>query len=157
MTCPLAQSPCSRLRHRWCETLMKDVTLRVSREASKKNACQFAMALTPPLQPGVNQITIVGFTPTMDENSIKVEGTGSAVISDISVELLPNREFFHEIYPDSDDDNDDDDDEEEEEEAKKESAELKEVRGRLTVLRDEEEIARETISSAETRLRILDT
>ena len=56
----------------------------------------------PPLQTGVNQITVLGLTPTVDEHSIKVEGTGSAIISDITVELLPNRDIFEEIYPDSD-------------------------------------------------------
>lgn len=56
------------------------------------------------LQPGFNQITITGLGPTVDEHSIKVEGTGSAIISDISVQLLPNQEIFDEIYPVADND-----------------------------------------------------
>ncbi len=65
-----------------------------------------------PLKPGANQITIVGLTPTVDEHSIKVEGTGAAIISDIAVELLPNRDIFQEIgrrQVDSDSDESDDD------------------------------------------------
>jgi hypothetical protein len=31
------------------------------------------------LQPGANEITIYGLTPTADESSIKVDGKGSAV------------------------------------------------------------------------------
>lgn len=55
------------------------------------------------LKPGINKITIVGLTPTVDEHSIKVEGTGSAIITDISTRLLPNQEIFDEIHPISDD------------------------------------------------------
>ena len=62
-----------------------------------------------PLQPGLNEITIYGLTPTVDEHSIKVEGSGSAIISDIAVESLPNREIFEEIYPDEDEDKSSDD------------------------------------------------
>ena len=43
------------------------------------------------LQPGANQIVIDGLTPLVDEHSIKVEGTGSATITDVTVDLLPNR------------------------------------------------------------------
>ncbi|EOO03864.1 putative mucoidy inhibitor-like protein [Phaeoacremonium minimum UCRPA7] len=111
-----------------------------------------------PLKPGANQITILGLTPTIDEDSIKVEGTGSAVISDITVELLPNRDIFQEIYPDSDSE----DDSEEESDSDKEdniedSAELKAIRDKLTALRDDLKRAKETISSAESRLKFLDS
>ncbi|CZS88397.1 uncharacterized protein RAG0_00142 [Rhynchosporium agropyri] len=44
------------------------------------------------LQPGTNQIIIDGLTPLVDEHSIKMEGTGSATITDVTVDLLPNRE-----------------------------------------------------------------
>jgi hypothetical protein len=64
------------------------------------------------LHPGPNQIVIDGLAPTVDEHSIKVEGTGSATITEVTVDLLPNREFFEDIYP-SDSEGDDDSDEEE--------------------------------------------
>jgi len=110
----------------------------------------------PPLQTGVNQITVLGLTPTVDEHSIKVEGTGSAIISDITVELLPNRDIFEEIYPDSDADSDDSDSEAEDDDETKEDLRLEEVQKKLTVLRDEKKAALEKIASAESRLKILD-
>ncbi|KAL1898249.1 hypothetical protein Sste5346_003655 [Sporothrix stenoceras] len=110
------------------------------------------------LKPGANQITVVGFSPTVDENSIKVEGTGSAIISDIAIELLPNREIFQDIYPDSDDDDksETEDEEDDSSDDDKDSAELKEVRKKLQALRDDVKRASEVVSSAESRLKILD-
>ncbi|CAK7200078.1 hypothetical protein SEUCBS139899_002766 [Sporothrix eucalyptigena] len=114
------------------------------------------------LKPGANQITVVGFSPTVDENSIKVEGTGSAIISDIAIELLPNREIFQDIYPDTDEedksdtDDDDDKDDDSADDADKESPELKAVRRKIQALRDDVERASEVVSSAESRLKILD-
>ncbi|KAG6991005.1 hypothetical protein G7Y79_00059g091900 [Physcia stellaris] len=61
------------------------------------------------LKPGANEITIIGLTPTVDENSIKVDGKGSATITDMTVELISNTERFEDIHPsDSDDDGTDD-------------------------------------------------
>ncbi|KAI1332415.1 hypothetical protein F5Y16DRAFT_177472 [Xylariaceae sp. FL0255] len=108
-----------------------------------------------PLKNGTNQIAIIGLTPTLDEHSVKVEGTGSAVITDLTVELVPNREIFDEIYPDdSDDDKSDDlasdyDDDEED-------PELKAVKDDIRQLTIEQEIAHEKRHSAESRLQILD-
>ncbi|KUI57488.1 Protein F37C4.5 [Cytospora mali] len=121
------------------------------------------------LKPGVNQISIIGFTPTVDEHSIKVEGTGSAVITDISVELLKNQDIFHEIYPDSDDDdseNSDDEDvpprlfpslsDDEKPSPSRAKEDLKEVRKKLQAHTDELKRATEVVSSAEVRLKMLD-
>ncbi len=108
-------------------------------------------------QPGATQITVVGLSPTVDEHSIKVEGTGSAIISDITVEFLPNRDIFQEIYPDSDDDKSEGESEDaEDEEPSKDSAEIDEVRRKLTGLRDHRAQVEEQISSAASRLKILD-
>lgn len=101
----------------------------------------------------------MGLTPTADEESIKVEGTGSAIITDITVELLPNRDIFQDIYPDSDeeseDDKDDDEDSEEDDNDDLSQA-LEEARDKMTELGDKQKAAKELIASAETRLRILD-
>ncbi|KAM7191085.1 hypothetical protein V8F33_009093 [Rhypophila sp. PSN 637] len=109
------------------------------------------------LKPGANEIIVVGLTPTADEESIKVEGTGSAIITDIAVELLPNREIFQDIYPDSDDesedDKDDDDDDEDDDDV---NHTLEGARDKHTELMDKQKAAREIINSAETRLKILD-
>ncbi|KAM0326702.1 hypothetical protein ACHAQA_006575 [Verticillium albo-atrum] len=113
------------------------------------------------LKPGVNEITVIGLTPTVDEHSIKVEGTGLAVISNISVELQSNRDIYEDIYPESD--NSDDDTTEDEEDTVdpsttlEDSDELKDVRQQLVALRDEQTRAKETLASAENRLKILDS
>ena len=98
-------------------------------------------------------------TPTVDEESIKVEGIGSAIITDIATELLPNREIFQEIYPDSDDDDDSASDSEadssDDEDAKR-PLELVGVQSRMVTVRDDLKRAKEAISSADSRLSILD-
>ncbi|KAK2028354.1 hypothetical protein LX32DRAFT_663954 [Colletotrichum zoysiae] len=109
------------------------------------------------LKPGINVVTILGLTPTVDESTIKVDGTGSAVITDIAVELLPNREIFEDIYPDSDDDMPDAESEAEESaDDVPESPELRSLRSRIRELRDEERSAKEIVDSAASRLKILD-
>ncbi|KAK4249241.1 hypothetical protein C7999DRAFT_39658 [Corynascus novoguineensis] len=109
------------------------------------------------LKSGANEITVIGVTPTADENSIKVEGTGAAIITDITVELLPNRDIFEEIYPDSDSDSGKDESEEENDDHEdKVNAALEEVSDKLVSLRDEQKRAKEIVASAENRLRILD-
>lgn len=47
----------------------------------------------------MNEITIHGITPTTDESSIKVEGTGAATITDMTIDLVDNREQFGDVYP----------------------------------------------------------
>ncbi|KAK3324507.1 hypothetical protein B0T19DRAFT_486664 [Cercophora scortea] len=109
------------------------------------------------LKPGINEITVVGLTPTVDEHSIKVEGSGSAIITDITVELLPNRDIFQDIYPDSDSDSDPDIAEEEEDDDVQEVSSAKlEVREKLALLDDEQHRLKEVIASAESRLKMLD-
>ncbi|KAK4213056.1 hypothetical protein QBC37DRAFT_423659 [Rhypophila decipiens] len=110
------------------------------------------------LKPGANEIIVVGLTPTADQESIKVEGTGSAIITDITVELLPNREIFQDIYPDSDDESEDDkdDDDDDEEDDDDVNHALEGARDKHTELMDKQKAAREIINSAETRLKILD-
>ncbi|KAL9027673.1 MAG: hypothetical protein Q9196_003838 [Gyalolechia fulgens] len=51
------------------------------------------------LNPGPNEITIYGITPTADESSIKVEGTGAGTITDMTIDLVDNREHYKDVYP----------------------------------------------------------
>lgn len=88
----------------------------------------------------------------MDEDSVKVEGTGSAIITDISVVSLPNRDIFNEVYPD-DDVSDESDDEDEDPES---SAELKQAEARVTEIRDEARLVEDSILSTSKRQQILD-
>ncbi|KAG5746229.1 hypothetical protein H9Q70_011085 [Fusarium xylarioides] len=114
-----------------------------------------------PLKPGVNEISIVGLSPTIDKNSVTVEGSGATTITGISVEFLPNRELFDEVYPNSDDDDDDasDSDDEEEEGSTPEVPhyrQLLEAKTKLIELKDEQQRAREIIGNADERIKVLD-
>ncbi|RBQ76538.1 hypothetical protein FVER14953_10389 [Fusarium verticillioides] len=115
-----------------------------------------------PLKPGINEISVVGLSPTIDKNSVTIEGSGAATITGISVEFLPNRELFEEVYPNSDDDDSDSGDEEEEEEEEVETPEvphygqLLETKAKLIELKDEQQRAREIIGNADERIKVLD-
>ncbi|KAM5375018.1 hypothetical protein ACJA88_007683 [Fusarium oxysporum] len=113
-----------------------------------------------PLKPGVNEISIVGLSPTIDKNSVTVEGSGAATITGISVEFLPNRELFDEVYPDSDNNDDSDSDDEEEGEGEPpevpQHGELLETKMKLIELKDEQQRAREIIGNADERIKVLD-
>lgn len=99
---------------------------------------------------------MVGLTPTVDEHSIKVEGTGSATITDMTVELLPNRDIFEDIYPDSDTDSESNESSDSDDDNDKPNSALEEVRDKLVALHDELTRAEEIMSSADQRLRALD-
>ncbi|KAJ6782465.1 hypothetical protein PWT90_04829 [Aphanocladium album] len=103
------------------------------------------------LKPGINEVTITGLSPTLDENSVKVEGTGSAVITDISVESLPNRDSFEDVYPDEDlSDESDSDDEEVDPPA------LLELQERDQALVDNIDAINDAVAGMDKRLAILD-
>lgn len=106
-----------------------------------------------PSQPGVNEITVHGLTPTLDIDSVKVEGSGSAVITDISVELRPNKETFSLVYPD---DSESDDDDLEYTEIK-DSPALLSAKAKADKLSDKFHSFKEKEASALKRLEILDS
>lgn len=111
-----------------------------------------------PAQPGTNEVTIIGLTPTVDDSTIKVEGTGSAIISDIAIELLPNRDIFEEAYPEIDSDLSDDEEADVDTDKYEipDSSALQAARAKVVKLEDEESHAREILDSAAKRLAILD-
>ncbi|KAK5987362.1 Protein F37C4.5-like protein [Cladobotryum mycophilum] len=120
------------------------------------------------LKTGVNEITIVGLSPTVDEGSIKVEGSGSAVITDIAIQYLPNRDIFDDFYPDSESGSGSDDEDSESDEdhdmlqgedhdmlKDDDAAELQAARERLIELQDDLMTATEIINSSNLRMEIL--
>lgn len=113
------------------------------------------------LKPGINQVTVIGLTPTTDEHSIKVDGTGSAIITDISVQLLPNQDIFEDIYPDSDEDSPKKDDIEEEPATDSDDVvrlceEKKQLDAKIELLEDDLKRTAEVRANAADRLKILD-
>ncbi|KAK7421889.1 hypothetical protein QQZ08_009767 [Neonectria magnoliae] len=108
-----------------------------------------------PLRPGVNEIVVVGLSPTVNKDSIKVEGSGSATIVGITVESLPNRELYDDVYPDSDSDSSDEDDNDDDVEEGPEQPGLKEVTLKLVELCDNLTRAQDFIANADERIRVL--
>jgi hypothetical protein len=116
-----------------------------------------------PLQPGSNEIVIHGLSPTVDEHSIKVEGSGAAIITDIAVESLPNRELFEDRYPESDVDEDEFDqvldefnDDINDDELANKYPEVRRALDRVVALQEELDIAQAAMDSAQRRMGILD-
>ena len=95
-----------------------------------------------------------GFTPTVDEHSIKVDGTGAATITDLSIQLVPNREIFEDIYPSDDSENDGSDSEDDKTDREEEATRsvTEEINKLSTDLKYEEEM----VTSAAARLLLLD-
>lgn len=52
------------------------------------------------IHPGANAITIYGLDPMVDVDSIRIDGSGAATITDIQTEIVPRRETFEDVFPD---------------------------------------------------------
>lgn len=59
-------------------------------------------------QPGANEVIISGLDPSIDPDSVRVEGYGLATITDIRAETVPRAQQFQDQYPNLVDDDDDD-------------------------------------------------
>jgi Domain of unknown function (DUF4139)/N-terminal domain of unknown function (DUF4140) len=104
------------------------------------------------LHPGPNQIIIDGLAPTVDEHSIKVEGTGSATITEVTVDLLPNRDVWEDIYPSDSEEEDSD----EEEKSEDETENMRTLNDKLKKLNVQLLHEQEKINSGSHRLKICD-
>ncbi|KAB8231681.1 DUF4139 domain-containing protein [Aspergillus alliaceus] len=51
------------------------------------------------IQPGQNEITILGLDPDVDLDSVQIDGSGLATITDMQAEVVPRREKFDDVYP----------------------------------------------------------
>ncbi|KAF2395921.1 hypothetical protein EJ06DRAFT_501063 [Trichodelitschia bisporula] len=85
----------------------KSVTLYPSRAHIVRNIPDIQLA------PGLNEIEIHGLAPAVDEQSVQIEGRGKSVtITDITVDLVPNKEEFEDVYPSESESEEDSSDEE---------------------------------------------
>ncbi|KAL8838528.1 MAG: hypothetical protein Q9170_002108 [Blastenia crenularia] len=107
------------------------------------------------LEPGPNEITIYGITPTADESSIKVEGTGVATITDMTIDLVDNREHYEDVYP-SDSEDEEASDSDTASETDDHPEEFKELTSKIESLESSVKGATEERNSAQSRLRMLD-
>ncbi|KAL8651067.1 MAG: hypothetical protein Q9226_004871 [Calogaya cf. arnoldii] len=107
------------------------------------------------IKPGLNEITIYGITPTADESSIKFEGTGSAIITDLTIDLVDNREHFEDAYPSDSDDNEERDNDGTSD-SDDEPQGIKDLTSQLQELEMSAKNATEKRNSAQGRLNMLD-
>ncbi|KID60538.1 mucoidy inhibitor-like protein, partial [Metarhizium hybridum] len=116
------------------------------------------------LKPGTNEVTVIGLSPTIEQDSIKVESNGSsAIITNIAVKSSPNPDIFEEIYPelgrhqpDCDGDNESESDSDSNS-GQEQSPEVSDVQRRLREIRDELEMATESVDSATSCLELLES
>ncbi|KAL7923108.1 hypothetical protein ACQKWADRAFT_291245 [Trichoderma austrokoningii] len=110
------------------------------------------------LKHGTNQITIVGLSQTLDPDSIRVESNGSATVTNLEVEEVPNRQLFDEVYPDveSESESESEANEASDDNARPESSHLTSARHALHQLKDKLDVARDGVCNAERRLEILE-
>ncbi|KAF3907474.1 hypothetical protein AA313_de0200093 [Arthrobotrys entomopaga] len=129
------------------------------------------------LQPGVNEITIKNLTGWCQEHSIKVEGKGDAVITDMVVETVQRMSLYQSVFipgtngsttmvpfnPGSEDE----DDEESQDESESESseidpdedpdfAEIRAITAQIKDIRLQIDDAQEEVKNAETQLAALE-
>ncbi|KAM0249666.1 hypothetical protein ACHAQJ_008963 [Trichoderma viride] len=111
------------------------------------------------LKRGTNEVTIVGLSRTLDSDSIKVESNGSATITNLEVEDVPNRQLFHEVYPESELESESESDSEQvsDDEVRPESSNLTSAQHVLDQLRDKLAIARDSAGNAQKRLELLES
>ncbi|KAL8807582.1 MAG: hypothetical protein Q9182_000566 [Xanthomendoza sp. 2 TL-2023] len=107
------------------------------------------------LKPGSNEITIHGITPTADESSIKVEGTGAATITDMTIDLVDNREHFKDVYP-SDSEEGEESEANDSTDSDTETQAIKDLTSQLRELEMSAKEATEERNSAQGRLDMLD-
>jgi hypothetical protein len=125
----------------------KSVTLYPSRAHVVREICDVV------LTPGQNEIKIHGLSPSVDENSVQIDGRGGASITDLTLELVPNTEDFYETYPvesDSSDSESEDDEDDEEIPA------VKSLTSQVDAIELKINNALETQRSVERQLKILD-
>lgn len=130
---------------------INEITLHVRDRTPRANGLD--LCLPSPLQPGANEITIYGITPTADESSIKVEGKGSATITDMTVDLIFNKEKYDDFYPK---DKEASEDEDEESDSEPENEVIKRYKEESEKLDNLVKDASEEQLSANSRLNILE-
>ncbi|KAE8356079.1 hypothetical protein BDV28DRAFT_154941 [Aspergillus coremiiformis] len=51
------------------------------------------------IHPGQNEITVLGLDPAVDLDSVQIDGSGPATITDVQTEIVARREKFDDVYP----------------------------------------------------------
>ncbi|THC94211.1 hypothetical protein EYZ11_006310 [Aspergillus tanneri] len=84
------------------------------------------------VQPGQNEVTFYGLDPSVDVDSIRIEGTGPATVTDIQTQIVPRRESFTDVYSDDpDSESSSGNDEDPDIDSKFDDSELQSVRNKI--------------------------
>lgn len=109
------------------------------------------------LKPGINEVEIYGLAPTIDEHSVQIDGKGAATIVDMTVELVPNKEIFEEVYPeDSDEEMEDVDEEDPYEDSDDDPEAVRKYAQEIKELKSQSALHIEAQNSANLRFAALD-
>ncbi|KAL2827393.1 hypothetical protein BDW59DRAFT_144195 [Aspergillus cavernicola] len=115
------------------------------------------------IQPGQNEITILGLDPNVDTNSIRIEGSGPATITDLQTDIIPRREHFNDVYhfehnesESEPNDNDEDEVSEDEDEEGLHDPKLQTLRHEIDLIEEKLSRARSDIISSRSVLNFLD-
>ncbi|KAL4885486.1 hypothetical protein BJY04DRAFT_179797 [Aspergillus karnatakaensis] len=112
------------------------------------------------IQPGQNEITILGLDPRVNRDSIRIEGSGHATITDIQTSVVRNREDYSDVSnseSDSEDDSDNEDNESllPEDEDCLDDPELYEIYTQIAQVSQRLEMARNDINASNAVLTLL--
>lgn len=111
--------------------------------------------LTVP-QPGQNELSIYGLDPNIDVDSIRIEGSGPATITDIQTQILPRRESFTDVYPEDSDAEESDDEDPDGIDYGFDESELQSTRDEITRVQARKSKAADNKAAASAKLQFLD-
>ncbi|KAL4914546.1 hypothetical protein BDW62DRAFT_138928 [Aspergillus aurantiobrunneus] len=109
------------------------------------------------IQPGQNEITILGLDPNVNRDSIRIEGAGPATITDIQASVVPQPEDFDDVYPveSGEEPLSDEDEDVSEDEDGLDDPELQEIRKEMEKVELEVSMAQSAINASVAVLKIM--
>ncbi|KAL2818012.1 hypothetical protein BJX63DRAFT_384316 [Aspergillus granulosus] len=102
------------------------------------------------IQPGQNEITLLGLDPRVNAHSIRIEGSGPATITDIQTSIVARDEDFDDVYPPDDSDSGSDAESEEVEDISEDEDGLNDTK--LQVIRREMQDVEAKIAAAQSEI-----
>ncbi|KAI5457099.1 hypothetical protein BGZ63DRAFT_428526 [Mariannaea sp. PMI_226] len=109
------------------------------------------------LKPGINEVKIIGLSPTVNQQSIKVEGSGLASIVGLTTEYIFNQERFEDVYPDTDSEISEDDVDHDDSDEDAMQPHLQKPKDNSVHIADEIARTKEVTANADHRIKILNT
>ncbi|KAI9035340.1 uncharacterized protein KD926_003730 [Aspergillus affinis] len=108
------------------------------------------------VQPGQNEVTIYGLDPKIDVDSIRIEGSGPATITDIQTQIIPRRENFTDVFPEDSDTDDGGDEDPDDIDYGFDDSELLATREQITGIQAKKSKAADNLAATAAKLQFLD-